>query len=314
VSVLALALALAAQPVDAGQGPEGGSRSAESGSPDATAASTKGKKKKKKKKAVPDTPEKKQQNKGKKKGKKGKTADRRVTPPKKAARGPDRQADDASVDRNVLFPTAEVQPSGHFVITDVEGVCPGAWLTLWERLQVGAAGAIPVVDGMPAVVMTGAKLKILSSEQFLFSVVPWYIYASANDDDTRGHSYGALGVADILFDPEGTFVLTAGAGLGAIHASGPNYWVLADMGIGLMFAGANLRLGDWFKIMAELIVPAAYDGAFHMLTQGIVFDYGVRVYGSMFSIDASMLMLADSDYRSDDFPLGFPWIGLSLRL
>jgi hypothetical protein len=223
-----------------------------------------------------------------------------------------RRRNDASVDRNILNSTAETIKEGQWTVNSYEVIGVGLSYGVTDDFQLsGTLFPLPGGKGDEFVIfsLTG-KYRMRTTRDSIFSLKP-LVVASSNYRSGAVLA-GLSAIYDEILDEEGKFVLTlGGSALGAFGSTNSGVH-LSDRLIMSLHSGLSAQLGNRFKVIGELILPASYfNGEAHISKNALLFNYGVRLFGPTFAMDLSLMKLLQ--YEIPEFPFGLPFLSFSFR-
>lgn len=224
-----------------------------------------------------------------------------------------RKRADASVDRNVLSPTAETIGKGDFTVNSYELLVIGGTYGITDDVQISASTLVPITTDIPFVLLSAVKWNFLQTGRVLLSLQPHLQYASDSGDTIGGIGAGIL--ADFLLDDKGDFVVTLAET--NTMAFGNNIdGGLSDGFIVTLMAGINARVGRKVKLMAEFLLPGGVfwdEGRTELLEEALLFNYGIRFFGESVAVDLCFLRPAHPDMDAEGLLMGFPYLTFSAR-
>lgn len=238
----------------------------------------------------------------------------------------DRRQQDASVDRNILAPTAEGQPEGTWSFNDYEVLMAGLSYGATESLQLSATTLLPITTDIPFVLLAAGKLQLVRKERLIFSLMPNVNVLhdteespggpgeEAQDDSYWVGTFGAVALLDYLLDADGRYVATFGANAYGVFVSGAGESDIAD-GVGFwLYSGIAAAVSSHVKLMGELVLPAAYsNGDFEFVEEALLFSYGIRFYGNELAADLSFLRPIHPDVDTGPLLMGVPYVTFTAR-
>ena len=225
-----------------------------------------------------------------------------VTPKADVEVAPERdpQADDASIDRGIVFPTAETIGKGNVSVNSYELLGLGVTYGVTDSLQVSATTLVPVNEDFLGYVGFSGKLKLFTAARWTLAAVPSILIAK-----DEGFIFSGSLLSDLLLDEAGDAILSAGLTTSVLFDSGSgNQGPALTPHLG--FAG---RVSERVKLLAELSrvsLDGVLDDSFWLL------NYGVRFFGSTLAVDISLLRPLEA-MDSDALLLGLPYVAFSAR-
>ncbi len=225
-----------------------------------------------------------------------------------------RKSADASVDRNILFPSAETVNKGDLTINSYELFLLGLTYGITDDLQVSATTLLPILTDFPFVLALAGKWQFVDTGKILVSVQPNFMFMAQDGNSLGG--FGAGIAADFILDDGGKYVVSVSESnlmlFGDIGSGG----VLTD-GFAFTLAGAfSARVARIVKLLAEVSLPGALNwntGDFEVVPEGALFSYGVRFFGETIAVDLSFLRPLHPDMDPGNFIMGFPYLTFSAR-
>jgi hypothetical protein len=218
---------------------------------------------------------------------------------------------DASVDRNILIPTAETVGQGDFTFNSYELFLAGFTYGITDDLQISMSTLLPIVKDMPFLGTLATKLRLVSGDRFIFSIQPSFTFATQNDVNV-----GALGLSfmvDFVLDNDGDFVLSLAEGNLWAFGGTDDHMEVADGMLFNLSVGLNYRVHNIIKLMIEFTVPGGIiDGNSEIVEEAALFNYGVRFFGETIAVDLSFLRSMSSEV-SDELVMGIPYLTFSAR-
>lgn len=217
----------------------------------------------------------------------------------------ERQAADASVDRNILMPSAETLKKNEFTFNSYELFWAGFSWGVMDNLQLSFTTMIPVVTDIPLGGVLTAKWKIINTDNILFSVQPGGTFLYNN-----GHSGGAfhLGLlADFVF-PSKTVISISNTNMTSVGG-------YSDFNTWLMFTsiGVNQQLGRLVKLMVEFTMPSAYnDGDFFIEEKLFFLSYGIRFFWKSIAVDLAFIRPIASEVN-EYLVMGYPYVTFTVK-
>lgn len=218
---------------------------------------------------------------------------------------------DASVDRNILMPSAETVNAGDLTFNSYELVFAGLTYGITDDIAISGTGMLPIVEDFPRFFSLTGKFRVHAGSNDIFSLQPNLIYFGVEDE--AAGLFGVHALYDHIFDDDGRYTLSlAASALGILGATSGDV-DLAD-GALLGFSSAfNARVGSIVKLMGELYLPATLTPDNSMLLEeGLLFNYGVRFFGSSIAVDLTFLRPVHPDVDSP-LLMGLPFVTFSAR-
>jgi hypothetical protein len=238
-----------------------------------------------------------------------------------------RQKQDASVDRNILVPSAETIGKGKYAFNSYELAFAGFTYGMTDSSQLSVSTLLPIVSEFPTIMLANVKIKVAESDRMILSVQPqggFMHKAGGGDSATIGILGGGI-IADVRLDDEARAILSGAFFSNALFASSSlvDKEVSSNAGMATftLTASFNYRVGKNIKLMTELTLPAAYVWAggrdeFEVLEQALLLGYGIRFFGEDLGVDLSFLRPIHPDVANeftDYFPMGYPYLAFSGR-
>lgn len=236
-----------------------------------------------------------------------------------------RKKDDASVDRNILFPTAETINKGDVTFNSYEVLFAGLTYGISDDMQISATTMLPIVTEIPFILLGSLKYRVLKNNNIIVSVQPNFslfretFNGSSGDETVTAGGFGASLLLDYLLDPAGKFVLTGGVNAQFMFGgSDESDFQVADGAIFYLYGAFSAKLGKMVKLMAELSLPGGIywggDGTeFEVVQQALLFNYGIRFFGKSVAVDLSFLRPIHPDVDTGSLLMGIPWLNFSAR-
>jgi len=237
-----------------------------------------------------------------------------------------RQKVDASVDRNILLPSAETIGKGNFAFNSYQVAFAGFTYGMTESSQLSFSTLLPVYGEIPTVILLNAKIKVVETDRVILSVQPQggLVHKSGGGDSASIGILGAGMAVDVRLDDEARAIFSGAFFANTLFASDSvTGSELGETGLAsfTLTAGFNYRIGDFVKLMTELTLPAAYVWAggrdtFEVIEQGLLLGYGVRFFGETLAFDLTFLRPVHPDVANDFtdiFPMGYPYIAFSAK-
>lgn len=222
-----------------------------------------------------------------------------------------RRNSDASVDRNILMPSAETINAGDVTFNSYELVLAGLTYGATDDIAVSATVLLPITEDFPTFVSGTGKFRLYAGSNDIVSLQPNLMYFGVGGESAA--LFGAHLLYDHIFDDQGRYTLSlAMSTLGVLGATSGDV-DLADGAI-LGFSGAfNAHVGSIVKLMAELYLPGAITpDTTELVEEALLFNYGVRFFSSTVAVDLTFLRPIHPDA---DTPLvmGIPFVTFSAR-
>lgn len=236
-----------------------------------------------------------------------------------------RKKDDASVDRNILFPTAETISKGDVTFNSYEILFAGLSYGISDDMQVSATTMLPITTDIPFILLASLKYRLLKNKNIIISVQPNFSLFRESFDDNDGQEtvtaggFGGSLLIDYLLDPAAKYVLTGGVNAQFMFGgSDRSDFQVADGAIFYFYGALSARLGKMVKLMAELSVPGGIywggDGTeFRVVEQALLFNYGIRFFGKSVAVDLSFIRPIHPDVDTGSLLMGIPWLNFSAR-
>ncbi len=223
-----------------------------------------------------------------------------------------RRASDASVDRNIILPSAETIGQGKLSFNSYELFLAGLTYGFTDNLQLSLSGLLPITEDVPLVLVFNGKYRLWHSERFILSVIPSGSIVS-KDDVTAG-SLGVGMAADLILDQRGHFVLHGGGNiLWAWGGADDKDVEFLDGGLFMLNTGMSYRVHKYVKLLFELTLPGGhYNGEFKLVEEGLLLAYGVRFCSASISVDLTFIRPVHPDVDTE-FVMGFPFLAFSAR-
>ena len=227
-----------------------------------------------------------------------------------------RKQADASVDRNIIFPSAETINGGDLTFNDYEILFVGLTYGITDDLQLSATTLLPVVEEIPLVAAVSAKYRLIARDHLVFSIQPG-VNVIHDDGDTFG-TFGFQLLLDYVVDQDGDLVLSLAEstqfGFGSFEFGESG---VADGAVLTFGVGASWRVAEIVKLLAELVFPTVVSWAdigdsFYILEEAFLFNYGVRFFGESIAVDLTFLRPLHPD-ASESFVMGIPYLAFSAR-
>ena len=225
-----------------------------------------------------------------------------------------RQKDDAAVDRNILFPTAETIGAGRVAVSDYDILLLGLTIGTTESSQFTVNFFLPGLLLNSFSAMGSIKLQVHRSERLLVAVQPLFGVVAGRHDN--GFWFNGAVIVDYLVHPNGSVLLTGGAGLG--YGTSDNEYEDESANLLHLHGGLQFRLGPYARFLTEVWFPATYlvdreEAGF--VEEFVWFNWGLRLCGAHVALDITFIRpLTDELVESDGVQtVGFPWINLTGR-
>ena len=217
----------------------------------------------------------------------------------------ERREVDASVDRNILMPSAETLKQNEFAFNSYELFWAGfSWGAL-DTLQLSFTTMIPAFADIPIGGMLTAKWKIIDTDYALFSVQPGGIFLYNDGESGGGFQIGLL--ADFVLPTKTVFSLSN------IHMTSVGGYDDFSTWLMLTTIGVNQQLGSLVKLMVEFTMPSAYnDGEFFIEDKLFFISYGVRFFWKKIAFDISFIRPLASEVN-DILLMGYPYVTFTVR-
>lgn len=226
---------------------------------------------------------------------------------------------DASVDRNILLSGAETIGEGNFSFNSYQLIFAGFTYGITDEIQGTLTTLLPVVAGMPFMLLASGKLKLIETDELIVSVQPELTIMTF-----EGVTVGAVGggvTADYRLDDAGKAVLTGGLLTHLAFGKKGKFQGMADAASFLLSAGFSYEVGSYVKLLTEMVLPAGYIWAgdlneFEVFEQALLFNYGVRFFGENLAVDLTFLRPIHPDVSNDItkiLPMGYPYLTFSAK-
>lgn len=218
---------------------------------------------------------------------------------------------DASVDRNLLLPSAETVRAGDLTFNSYELFLAGLTYGITDNLQISVSGLLPLFKDMPVVGTASAKYRVLALDRLIFSVQPTFSLVS--HDGNRAGALGAQLLLDLVLDDEGDFVLGLAESTQWAWGSREGDLDVLDAAMVMIAGSFSARLAKNFKVLIELTLPGGYaDGELRTLEEALLLSYGARFFGETVAVDLSFVRPIHPDVDSP-LLLGIPLVTFSAR-
>ena len=227
-----------------------------------------------------------------------------------------RRSSDASVDRNIWLPSAEILPVGDFVINSYEIFFCGLSYGVTDFLQLSFTGAVPV--GGLRTAFLHSKFQLIRTEHLLFSIQPTIGLYFSPRNESGGFALGTL--FDWVIDEGGNYVLSVSHNFVFAHnwkdeVEGYRDLDFKEFFMSLTSLCINARVRGHFKFFLELMI---YHGdvegvGSRLMEESILLGYGMRISSAGFSIDFSFVRPMTA-MEFGPYDLGLPYLTFSIRL
>ena len=117
---------------------------------------------------------------------------------------------------------------------------------------------------------------------------------------------------DSFLDQGGRFALHGALGVNGLIGSGGADVDLSDGALISLEGGLTARLATRFKILIDILLPAAYTEAGFDVAEAVLFTYGVRFRGPDLAADLGF-MRPIGDVDTGSLIMGVPWVAFSAR-
>lgn len=223
--------------------------------------------------------------------------------------------EDASVDRGFFNSHAETLRAGDVAVNSYELLFLGVSGGLTDDLQLSLTTLLPVVSEMPIMLLFQGKYAFYRDEMTTVAVRGNFSYLASNDDEIDDASvtlFGGAVAVDRFLDDGGRFAVHGALQLqGAIGSFDGDVDVADGVVIGLE-TGLTGRVSKRFKILVDVLLPAAYSDGDFEVADAALFSYGVRFHGEDLAADLGFIRpLGDVD--TGDLVLGLPWVAFTAR-
>lgn len=222
-----------------------------------------------------------------------------------------RRKGDASVDRNILMPSAETINAGDVTFNSYELVLAGLTYGVTDDIAVSATVLLPIVEDFPRFVSVAGKFRLYAGSNDIFSLQPNLMYFGVDGESAA--LFGVHALYDHLFDDRGRYTLSlAMSTLGVLGATEGDVDI-ADGAI-LGFSGAfNAQVAEIVKVMAELYLPGAITpDTTELVEEALLLNYGVRFFGETLAVDLTFLRPIHPDAETP-LVMGIPFVTFSAR-
>ena len=223
---------------------------------------------------------------------------------------PDEQGlkSDANQDHAWYLPTAETVPGGSFVFTDWELLLAGVKYGATNNLELSAETLVPITTDIPFLLLLGAKLRVVKTDNLRVAVNANVLYTSASGDHFTMGEVGAA--ASLCLDSACHSLLTGGMqimfGINTTNSSGAFVFVPTASFIG--------RLGRHVKALIEVDSAGYHANGDTQLARGALVMYGLRFYSREIAADIGFARPLCSDGCSTgSLLLGVPLVTFSYR-
>ncbi len=222
-----------------------------------------------------------------------------------------RRSADASVDRNILMPSAETISEGDVTFNSYELLLAGVTYGATDDIAISLTALLPITSDFPVFASLSGKVRLYAGSNDILS-----LQQNLMSFGVDGESAGIIGahlLYDHIFDDSGRYTLTlAMSTLGVLGATGGDV-DLAD-GAVLGFSGAfSAHVGSFVKLMGELYLPGAITpDTTELVQEALLFNYGVRFFSSSIAVDLTFLRPIHPDADSA-FVMGVPFVTFSAR-
>ena len=220
-----------------------------------------------------------------------------------------RKAADASVDRNIVMPTAETLGKGEWAINSYELLGFGVSYGVADQAHVSFTTIAPITTDFPIGGILSGKFQVVETSRFLFALQPSASWFTQEGDSAGTVSLNAA--CDFVLDQQGRVALTL-AEVSTWSYSGDGNIGLGDAALFLLSGGINGRVGKFVKLMGEVVLIATYaDGDFDFVDEGFFFNYGIRFFGRTLAADLSFIRPVGED--TGEFLMGIPYVSFTAR-
>lgn len=222
-----------------------------------------------------------------------------------------RRDGDASVDRNILMPSAETINAGDVTFNSYELVFAGVTYGATDDIAVSGTVLLPIIKDFPRFASLTGKFRLYAASNDIFSLQPNVMYFGVD-----GESAAILGVHalyDHIFDDQGRYTLSFAVGAMGVLGATSSGVDLTD-GAVLSFSSAfSAHVGSFVKLMAELYLPGSITPhATDLVAEATLLNYGVRFFSSTIAVDLTFLRPIHPD-AATPFLMGIPFVTFSAR-
>lgn len=216
-----------------------------------------------------------------------------------------RYQSDPSVDRNIVFSTAETLSEGDIVFNSYQVFFIGVSYGLTDWTEFSMTALYPVEGATAVAAIFSLKQKLFQGNRFILSIQP-NIFGGFNSGSTGGGDAGGMIGFNLLCDILLFSHITLSFSQSNIVLSN----IFDDPVIMGVSMGITTEINDFLKLMVEGALFRGYkDGELREVEESYLITYGIRYFNKSFAIDLSMI-------RSEhflSFPAGFPFLAISGR-
>jgi hypothetical protein len=233
---------------------------------------------------------------------------------------PSRRLDDASVDRNLLVPSAETIPAKTWAFNSYELFFAGFTYGISDNLQISCTGLMPIFKDEPLIIAAMLKSKIAKGKRFILSLQGGgQFIGNVGDDDQVSLSMGAF--CDYIPDKKGDLVLSIGVQGFLSRYKTWDYWAewqeryVTELAW-LPSLSINFRAGKHIKLFSELLMPRGdEDTIYGYIENSFLAAYGIRFFSSKIAVELSFIRpLGDDELDiGDELIIGIPLLTFSFR-
>jgi hypothetical protein len=230
-----------------------------------------------------------------------------------------RQANDASVDRNILMSGAETIGKGNFSFNSYQLVLAGFTYGMTESSQITLTTLMPIISEFPFLALVNGKFKVLENDRLILSLQPEFTILHY-----EGFTIGSVGagvIMDVRVDDHAKAIFTTSLLTHFAFGEGFKEDGFADAASFILSVGFSYQVSSMVKLKSELIFPSGYVWAgsansFELYEEAILFNYGVRFYGKSLAVDLAFLLPVHPEAGKsirDVLPMGYPYLTFSAK-
>lgn len=225
--------------------------------------------------------------------------------------------EDASVDRGFFNSHAETLRQGDIAVNSYELLLLGVSGGVTDKLELSLTTLLPIVSEMPTMLLLQGKYAFLRDEKTTVSVRGNFSYFKNNADcdgecDASLMLFGGAVAVDRFLDDAGRFALHGALQVQGAVGSYEGDVSMADGALIAIEGGATARVTRRFKLLVDLLLPAAYSNGDFEVADAALFTYGMRFHGEELAADLGFIRpIGDVDTGS--LVMGFPWVAFTAR-
>lgn len=218
----------------------------------------------------------------------------------------ERSNQDANADHNILTPTAETINQGDLTFNSYELFFAGMSYGVTDDLQLTFTTLLPIVNSIPFVGLFTAKYKLMDNGNTAFAILPGLLYTKY-----EGASAGSFNLTAV-------FSMSLNQDNLLSFSSTMNIPFLENKTLdGMLFtftAAINSRISKYVKLVAELSLAGAYaNGEFHLGTEAMLFNYGIRFFNKDLAAMLSFLRPIITGDGENPIILGYPYVTFTAK-